>query len=56
MKYNSGIFYGPLFIAFGIGLYLSKVLPYIDGLYYMTAGTIIFIIGTIFAKGRKHDG
>lgn len=55
MKYNSGIFYGPIFIAFGLGLYLSSVFPYTDGFYYMAIGFIVLIIGIIFAKGRKDD-
>jgi len=55
MKYNSGIFYGPIFIAFGLGLFLSKVLPHTEGLYYMGIGFVVFIMGIIFAKGEKTE-
>ena len=50
MKYNSGLFYGPIFIAFGLGLHLSKVLPHTDGFYYLAIGFILLIIVVIFAK------
>jgi len=53
MKYNSGIFYGPIFIAFGLGLYLSKVLPHTDGFYYMAIGFVILTIGVIFAGEKQ---
>ena len=55
MKYNSGIFYGPIFIAFGLGLFLSKVLPYKEGIYYMVIGFIVVIMGILFAKGEQHE-
>lgn len=55
MKYNSGIFYGPIFIALGLGLFLSKVLPHTDGYYYMAVGFIISIIGTIYATGENQN-
>lgn len=55
MKYNSGIFYAPIFIAFGMGLYLSKVLTHTDGFYYMAIGFVMLIIGIIFALGEQDE-
>ena len=50
MKFNQRLFSGPIFIAFGLGLYLSKNLPHTDGFYYMATGFIVLIIAVLFAK------
>jgi hypothetical protein len=53
MKYNSGLFYGPIFIAFGLGLSISNVLPHTDGIYYLGTGFIISIIGMVVGRDAE---
>ncbi len=56
MRFNQGLFYGPIFIAFGLGLYLSKNLPHTDGFYYMAIGFIVLIIAVLFANVATDEG